>query len=255
MMKQVFLNKGKFFLEDVPLPLVSENEVLVKIYYSFISSGTEIATINESEKSLVKKFTKNASENVNKIVGAIKTDGILGTIALIKGKLNNFLSLGYSCSGKVIAVGKKVENLKIGDYVACSGAGFANHAEVVSVPYNLVTKVSNLEFLRMASLTAIGSIAVQGVRRANLALGEKVCVYGLGLVGQITAQLCKLAGCQVFGIDIQKDRLDIAKKNGIDFAFDANVNHKVHQPVCGDSTHLNFATLFTFLETKDDSIG
>ncbi|MFH1461443.1 MAG: bi-domain-containing oxidoreductase [bacterium] len=224
-MKQLFLDKGNVFLADIPIPQLESNNVIVKVYYSFISSGTEMATLAESEKSLIKKFHENSSKQINKITGAIKSDGIVGTIALIKSKLKEVLSLGYSCSGKVIAVGKNVNNFKVGDYVACAGAGFANHAEIISVPSNLATRVSNKALLKQASITTIGAIAMQGFRRANLSLGEKVCVYGLGLIGQITAQLCKLAGCQVFGIDIQKDRLELAQKLGIDFVFDAsNVN-------------------------------
>ncbi len=228
-MKQIFLNKGKVFLGDVPNPRLENNNIIVKVYYSFVSSGTEIATITESEKSLLKKFAQNSSKNIEKISSAIKSDGIVGTLALIKSKLKHVSALGYSCSGKVIAVGKNVDKFKIGDYVACAGAGFANHAEVVSVPMNLATKVTNKSLLKHASITTIGAIAMQGFRRAQLRLGEKVCIYGLGLIGQITAQLCKLAGCQVFGIDIQKDRLELAKKLGIDFVFDASSVNIVDQ--------------------------
>ncbi|MBD3273081.1 zinc-binding dehydrogenase [Candidatus Dependentiae bacterium] len=228
-MKQLFLNKGKVFLAEVPNPQLEDNNIIVKVYYSFISSGTEIATISESEKSLLKKFTQNTSKNINKISGAIKTDGILGTLALIKSKLKQVATLGYSCSGKVIAVGKGVTKFKVGDYVACAGAGFANHAEIVSVPMNLATKVTNKDLLKSSCITTIGAIAMQGFRRAELELGEKVCIYGLGLIGQITAQLCKLAGCQVFGIDIQEDRIELAQKLGIDFVFNANGTNVVDQ--------------------------
>ncbi len=228
-MKQLFLNKGKVFLGDVPSPRLEDNNIIVKVYYSFVSSGTEIATITESEKSLLKKFAQNSSQNINKITGAIKSDGIIGTLALINSKLKQVTALGYSCSGKIISVGKNVDKFKVGDYVACAGAGFANHAEVVSVPMNLATKVTNKSLLKSASITTIGAIAMQGFRRAQLKLGEKVCVYGLGLIGQITAQLCKLAGCQVFGIDIQQDRLELAKKLGIDFVFDASNTNVVDQ--------------------------
>ncbi len=223
-MNQLFLKKGKLFVDNVPVPTTDENSVLVKVAYSFISSGTELATINQSEKSILEKFTQNSSQNINKIFGAVKTDGLIGTWSLVKNRLNNISALGYSCSGRVIAVGKNVDKFKIGDYVACAGANVANHAEYVSVPVNLTTKVYDNKNLKVASLTTIGAIAMQGFRRANLNLGEKVVVLGLGLIGQITAQLCKLSGCQVFGIDIDSDRLDIAKKMGIDFVLDAKNN-------------------------------
>ena len=223
-MKQLFVKKGRLFLESVPVPTFDENSILVKVHYSFISSGTELATINQSDKSILEKFAQNTTQNVNKIIGAVKTDGIIGTWSLIKNRLNNISALGYSCSGMVMAVGKNVDKFKIGDYVACAGANVANHAEYVSVPVNLATKVMNGQNLKVASLTTIGAIAMQGVRRANLNLGEKVVVLGLGLIGQITAQLCKLAGCQVIGIDLDQDRLDIAKKIGIDVVLNAKDN-------------------------------
>lgn len=218
-MKQVFLQKGKALLHEVPTPIARENDVLVKVAYSFISSGTESATLNNSEKSLVEKFFSNSKENTQKVLGAIKENGINGTVALIKGKKNNVINVGYSCSGQVVGIGRNVEKLKVGDYVACAGSGFANHAQVVCIPKNLVTKVIGKSFLKSASITTIGSIAMQGVRRADLRLGEKVCVLGLGLIGQITVQLAKLSGCQVFGIDLNQSRLDIAKKMGADFIF------------------------------------
>lgn len=228
-MKQLFLNKGKVFFADVPMPILKDNNIIVKVYYSFISSGTEISTISESEKSLIKKFSENSSKHINKITGALKTDGFLGTISLIKGKLKEVSPLGYSCSGKVIAVGKNVKNFKVGDYASCAGADFANHAEYITTPKNLATKVSDKKLLKYASITTIGAIAMQGVRRAQLSLGATVCVYGLGLIGQITAQLCKLSGCQVFGIDIQKNRLEYAKKMGVDFVLDANAPNFLDQ--------------------------
>ena len=221
-MRQLFLEKGKLLLQNVNVPLVGDGEILVKVHYSFISSGTELSTMNASGKSIFKKATSNLSENINKVFGAVKDNGVSGAAALIRSKLNQLLPLGYSCSGRVIAIGKNVEDFKPGDFIACAGSGVANHAEVVVVPKNLAIKIKNDSFLKEASLTTIGAIAVQGVRRADLRLGEKVCVLGLGLIGQITAQLAKLSGCEVFGIDIKKDRLDLAKSLGCDQVFNAS---------------------------------
>lgn len=220
-MKQVFLEKGKAVLHDVGLPLSNDDNILVSVNYSFISTGTELATVYESGRSLFGKATSNLSENVNKVVGAFKDNGVKGTLALINSKLNQSIPLGYSCSGKVVSVGKNVKNLKVGDFVACAGAGIANHSQVISVPKNLSVRISKESFLRSASITTIGAIAMQGIRRANLQLGEKVCVFGLGLIGQITVQLAKLAGCTVYGIDLHPDRVDLAKELGCDFVFNA----------------------------------
>ena len=221
-MRQLFLKKGEVFLQEVPVPVLEDNNILVKVYYSFISSGTEISTLNLSEKSIVKKFAENSINNTKKVVENIKENGVLGTLALVKEKMNFINSLGYSCSGKVLAVGKSIEKFRVGDYVACAGSGFANHADVVSIPENLAVKVIDKSFLKQSSLTTIGAIAMQGIRRADLKLGEKVCILGLGLIGQITVQLAKLSGCQVFGIDLNQKRIELAKKNGADFVFNVN---------------------------------
>ena len=218
-MKQAFLQKGKVHLQEVDIPAFDKKSVLVKVEYSFISSGTELATLQASEKSLTEKFLANSKNNIEKVIGAVKENGLGGTIALVKSKRDNFASVGYSCSGKIIAVGQEVEKFKVGDYVACGGAGFANHAQVISVPQNLAVKISNDSFLKHASLTTIGAIAMQGIRRANLNLGEKVCVFGLGLIGQITVQLAKLSGCQVIGVDLAPERMQLAKELGADFVF------------------------------------
>jgi len=219
--KQVFVQKGNVLLKDVDCPSFSDKEVLVKVFYSFISSGTEAATISISGQSLVQKVTTKLASNIQKISGAIKENGIVGTLGLVKDKMNQLLPLGYSCSGQVVAVGKSVQGIRVGDYVACAGSGIANHAEIVSVPRNLLVKLSDENFLKQTSLTTIGAIAMQGVRRSSLQLGENVCVIGLGLLGQLTVQMAKLAGCRVIAIDLQDARLDLAKKFGADLVLNA----------------------------------
>ena len=115
-----------------------------------------------------------------------------------------------------MAIGSRVEGVYVGDYVVCAGAGFASHAEFVSVPQQLVVVVKKTAVLKQASITTIGAIALQGVRRAQLELGQSVCVIGLGLIGQITVQLAKRAGCMVYAIDLRQDRLALAKQGGAD---------------------------------------
>jgi predicted dehydrogenase len=217
--KQLFLEKGKVTQVPVPTPPLSNNHILVAVRHSFVSTGTESATLAESKKSLIQKSLTNTTEKINKIAGAVKENGIRGTVALIKGNLNKKHELGYSCSGEVVEVGKDVKNFSVGDFVACAGAGISNHAEYISVPIKLSTKLPNDKFLKQASLTTIGAIALQGIRRANLMLGEKVCIIGLGLIGQITIQLAKLSGCTVYGIDIDDTKLFLAQKFGCDHVY------------------------------------
>ncbi len=220
-MKQVFLQKGSVNITDVAPPLMNDYSILVNVHYSFISAGTEQATIHASNKSLLEKYTSSISEQTNKVLRTLKEHGISGTIALTKEKLNKLLPLGYSCAGQVMCIGPKVERLRVGDYVACAGASFANHADIVSVPQNLAVKIKNPQILRSASMSAIGAIALQGFRRANLQMGDSVCIIGLGLIGHITAQLALHAGCKVVGIDIKDSRLALARKIGVTTCFNA----------------------------------
>ena len=247
-MKQLLLEKGKVKPFEVPVPQCRPNNILVKVHYSFISKGTESSTISESGKSIISKCFTNASEKINKIVESVKNNGISGTVSLVKNSLNKLMPLGYSCSGKIIATGSNIQNFKIGDFVACAGTKIANHAEYISVPQNLSVKIINKEFLKQSSITTIGAIALQGIRRANLKLGENVCIIGLGLIGQLTVQLAKLSGCKVFGIDIDNSKLELAKKLGCNFTYNSLETNPIkeiefHSQHCGvDSTIITAAS-------------
>jgi len=227
-MRQVFLHKGHAAVAEVPQPFLDENLVLVKVHYSFISSGTEGATILASSKSLFEKFIQNTTNATTKVIGAVKEHGFAGTYALIKENTEKILPLGYSCAGQVLAVGAKVTAFVAGDYVACGGSTAAYHADVVAVPQQLIVRIKDPSHLKQASITTIGAIALQGFRRAQLQLGETVCVFGLGLIGQLTVQLAKKAGCSVIGIDIQEERLALAPKFGADVVLNAKTTNIVN---------------------------
>jgi threonine dehydrogenase-like Zn-dependent dehydrogenase len=192
-MKQVFIRKGSILIEDVPAPARQPKNILVEITHSVISTGTELATIKNSGALRPERATK--------VWESVKVRGVARTIDLIKEKMETLEPLGYSCAGRVIAVGSQVKKFKVGDRVACGGAGWANHAEIVSVPENLAAPIPQDVPDRLAAFTTIGAIALQGVRRADVRLGETVCVIGLGLIGQITVQLLKASGCTVIGLD------------------------------------------------------
>lgn len=217
-MRQLFLEKGAIVVKEVSRPLLDEQSVLVSVHYSFISSGTELATISNANTSIV----NNVPYKIKKVLEAINDVGIEGTKALIKGKIvGQSAAIGYSCSGKVLEVGSKVTKFRAGDLVACAGASFANHADLIAVPEHLVAKVSHEQHLKAASITTIGAIALQGVRRAQPQLGETVCVIGLGLLGQLTVQLAKASGCTVIGIDLLPERLQLAQSIGADYVYNA----------------------------------
>ena len=219
-MRQLFLEKGSLIVQEVAQPSLDERSVLISVHYSFISSGTEAATISNAQRSII---FSNVPNKIKTVLQSITENGFAGTSALVNSKLKGSLqALGYSCSGRVLAVGRKVTKFRAGDFVACAGAGWANHADVVCVPENLVVAVKNEAFVKHASITTIGSIALQGIRRAELQLGETVCVMGLGLLGQITVQLAKNAGCRVVGVDLLPERMALASELGADYVFKAD---------------------------------
>ncbi|MBA7510556.1 L-threonine 3-dehydrogenase [subsurface metagenome] len=201
-MKQVFIRKGKVIVDEVPAPLVSANEVLVNVYYSCISLGTEVSGVEKSGKPLFKKIIDNP-QNIRKVLDLLKNKGLSETIRKVKSKVDSQSPTGYSASGLVLEVGENIKNIKVGDKVTRAGAGIANHAEFIAVPENLVVRVPENLSLKYASTVTLGSIALQGVRRCKPELGEFVIVIGLGILGQLTVQLLKLSGCKVIGIDLE----------------------------------------------------
>lgn len=219
-MKQILIRRGQVNVENVPAPIVEEGHVLVEVAYSLISTGTEASSVADSGKPLIKQAVEQP-EKVRKLINHLADHGIQKTLARLQGKVGDSIEVGYSCAGTVIQVGNGVDDILPGDQVACGGAGLANHAEIVLVPRNLVVKVPEGCSLKKASSVTMGAIAMQGVRRSNVRLGETVAVIGLGLLGQITAQLLLNAGCKVIGIDIDKRRLDLAKKLGTDYVCES----------------------------------
>lgn len=195
-------------VEEVPEPLPGDNGVLVRVGYSLISSGTETAALRGGG-SLLRKIAAKP-EALKKVAGAIASQGIAGTVEMAKYKLEQYTPAGYSAAGIVVARGKDVQGLEIGDRVACAGAGYANHAEVIFVPRNLAARVPDGVELRDAAFATVGAIAMHGVRRAGVGLGETVVVIGLGLIGQLTVQLLHAAGCRSVGIDPVRERVELA---------------------------------------------
>jgi len=222
-MKQVLLSSGQIVVEEVPVPIIRPGEVLVQTVFSLISAGTEIYGKKEAENSLVEKLVRNP-EYIKKGLAVLKQEGLKKVIEIIEGQKETKSFLGYSLDGVIVEVGKDVKELKVGDRVACAGAGKANHAEFVAVPKNLaVTMPEDLDF-QSASSVALGSIALQGLRRADVKLGETIAVIGLGLIGQILIQLLKANGARVIGFDIDNERVNLAKELGINEGYNSLKN-------------------------------
>jgi predicted dehydrogenase/threonine dehydrogenase-like Zn-dependent dehydrogenase len=216
-MRQVIVRRGHIRVEDVPAPLIEDGHVLVEVAYSLISAGTEASNVRTSRKSLVERAIEQPDQ-VRQVVDTLRRVGVRKTVAKVRGRLDAGNPAGYSCAGVVVQVGRGVEGVEPGDLVACAGGGIATHAEVVLVPRNLVVKVPEGCDLRSAASVTLGAIALQGVRRADVRLGEVVAVIGLGLLGQLTVQLLKAAGCRVLGFDLDQRRVALAAQLGADYS-------------------------------------
>ena len=145
-----------------------------------------------------------------------RNEGFAKTYRRVRGMLDAGLPAGYSAAGTVVAVGEEVAGLSVGDRVACAGGGVANHAEVIDVPVNLAVRIPDNVTTADAATVTLGAIALQGVRRASPTLGETVGVLGLGIVGQLTAQLLQAAGCRVVGADVDASRVRAAVAAGME---------------------------------------
>jgi len=214
-MKQVLQNQktGHVKATDVPAPVARAGFVLVRTAASLISAGTERATVEAGQKGLLARAVQQP-HLVSQVIHRAKSDGILNTVEAVRSKLGSLVALGYSAAGTVIEVGNDVSNFHVGDRVACAGVGYASHAEVLSVPKNLCVRLPDEVGFDAAAFSTLGAIALQGVRLAELSLGESVVVIGLGLIGQVTAQLLRANGCRVFGIDLDSQKIELAKQFG-----------------------------------------
>src|SRR6185369_8938475 len=191
--------------------------LLVHNRWSLISPGTQRMLATAGGANLL-NTARQRPDLVRQVVDKARRDGLPATIETIRSRLDVAVPMGYSCAGVVLDVGEQVHGLAVGDRVACAGAGQANHAEVVAVARNLAVRVPEAVSFEDAAFVTVGAIALQGVRIAEAHLGEACVVIGLGLVGQLTVQLLKAAGCRVFGIDVAPDKVDLARANGADDA-------------------------------------
>ena len=212
------MHKGEASVMTVPAPTVEPGALLISVAYSCISAGTEIAGVRSSGDPLWRRALKHPDE-VSQILHMIREQGVRRIHRMVKAKLSTATALGYSAAGIVLAVGEGVTDIKVGDRVACSGAQCAHHAEIISVPRNLVALIPEGVDYPSASTVTLGAIALQGVRRLNPTLGESIMVLGLGIIGQITVQLLKANGCKVVGLDVDRDRLALARSLGADHVF------------------------------------
>ncbi len=235
-MKQVLQSyrTGDLSVVDVPAPGVEPGSVLVVSAASLISVGTDRMTMGLAKKSLLGK-AQDRPDLVKKVLDRVEREGIIATGQAVLKRLDQPIPLGYSCTGRVVAVGDGVSGFAVGDRVACAGATVASHAEVNLVPQNLCVRVPEGLEDEAAAFVTVGAIALQGVRIAAPTLGECFAVIGLGLIGQLAVQLLKANGCTVLGIDLDPQKIALAKSLGADEALqrDEDVLQAAHGRTSG----------------------
>ncbi|WP_328676170.1 bi-domain-containing oxidoreductase [Streptomyces sp. NBC_01261] len=214
-MKQVVQNykSGELAVLDVPVPGCKPGGVLVRSAYSLISTGTELMKVSEAGMSMLGK-ARSRPDQVAKVMQSVATNGVPATYRKVMGKLDSYTPLGYSLCGVVEQVGAGIDDVKVGDLVACAGNEHALHAELNWVPKNLYAPVPDGLAPRHAAFGTVGSIAMQGVRQGEPQLGEVALVIGLGLIGQLVVQLLTAAGVRVVGADPDPARCELAERLG-----------------------------------------
>lgn len=219
-MKQIIqnYNTGELRVEDVPVPVCRSGGVVVRAAYSLVSAGTERMKVEQARMSLLAK-ARARPDKVKQVWQSVKQVGLAETLNKVRERLDALTPLGYSLAGYVEEVGSGIDEFAVGDRVACAGEGIACHAEFVSVPRNLCVKVPDGVELKDAAFATVGAIAMNGVRQAQVTLGESMLVLGLGLVGLLGVQILKAAGCRVIGVDPDARKLDLARQCGADAAF------------------------------------
>lgn len=214
-MKQLLQNlrTGETSVAEVPMPIPRPGTVLIKTSASLVSVGTERMVVEFAEKNLVGK-ARSRPDLVRQVLDKARREGLLTTVDAAFNRLDQPMALGYSSAGIVQAVGEELQGFKVGDRVACAGGGYAVHAEYAIVPKNLLAPLpENVDF-ESAAFATLGAIAMQGFRLAQPQIGERVAVIGLGLLGLLTVEIAQAAGCKVFGVDLDPERVRMAQEAG-----------------------------------------
>jgi predicted dehydrogenase/threonine dehydrogenase-like Zn-dependent dehydrogenase len=214
-MKQIAQNykSGELTVLDVPAPVCRPGGVLVQSLFSLISTGTEMMKLTEARMSMVGK-ARARPDQVRKVIDSVAQQGAVATYKKVMNRLDSYTPLGYSLCGVVVEVGRGAETFRVGQLVAAAGNEHALHAEYNWVPVNLCVPVPRGVSAEHAAFATVGAIAMHGVRRAEVQLGDTACVIGLGLVGQLVVRLLIAAGVRVVGTDVIEERCRLAEKAG-----------------------------------------
>ena len=214
-MKQIAQNykSGELAVLDVPAPACRPGGVLVQSLFSLISTGTEMMKLTEARMSMVSK-ARARPDQVRKVLDSVTQQGAVATYKKVMNRLDSYTPLGYSLCGVVVEVGRGAEEFRVGQVVAAAGNEHALHAEYNWIPVNLCVPVPRGVSPEHAAFSTVGAIAMHGVRRAEVQIGDTACVIGLGLVGQLAVRLLIAAGVRTVGLDVIEERCRLAEKAG-----------------------------------------
>jgi predicted dehydrogenase/threonine dehydrogenase-like Zn-dependent dehydrogenase len=223
-MKQVLqsLQDGTTNLGEVPSPSPVAGQLLIRTTTTLVSAGTERMVVEFGKANWVDK-ARQQPDKVRMVLDKVRTDGVAATFDAVQSKLDQPLALGYCNVGRVAKVGPGVEGFAVGDRVVSNG----NHAEVVCVPKNLCARIPNDVSDDSATFAVLAAIGLQGIRLANPTLGECVVVTGLGLIGLLTVQMLRAQGCRVLGVDLDANRLSLARQFGAELVVNPGTGEDV----------------------------
>ena len=214
-MKQLLQNMktGEPQVTEVPVPQCQSGTALVQTGVSLVSSGTERMVVEFAKQGLLGK-AQSRPDLMRQLINKAQREGLLTTYEAAMNKLDQPMALGYSSAGTIVEVGEDLQGFKAGERVACAGGGHAVHAEFAVIPQNLMVTIPDGVDFEQAAFTTVGAVALQGFRLADVQVGSRVAVIGLGLLGLLATGLASAAGCEVLGIDLDPQRVALAKSMG-----------------------------------------
>jgi len=214
-MKQLLQNMktGEALVSEIPVPQPGPGMALIRTANSLVSAGTERMLVSFAKQGLLGK-ARSRPDLMQEVLNKARREGLLSTLDAALNKLDQPLALGYSSAGTIIQTGPGLRGFRTGDRVACAGGGYAVHAEFAVVPQNLMVPIPDHVDFEQAAFATVGAIALQGFRLAEVQVGARVGVIGLGLLGMLATGIAHAAGCQVLGVDLNPARVELAQQMG-----------------------------------------